>query len=64
MAKVNPEKQSSGNIPADLNTPEQAQIKSLNVAAEKLDWLLAEKSITEDELVGEFHQLRQGDNSK
>lgn len=44
--------------------PEQAKLKSLNVAAEKLDRLLAEKGITEDELVGEFHQLRPGDSSK
>ena len=39
MAEVNQEKQSSGNIPADLNTSEQAELKSLNVAAEKLDRL-------------------------
>lgn len=58
MAEVNQGKQSSGNIPADLNTSEQAKLKSLNVAAEKLDRLLAEKGITEGELVGEFHQLR------
>ena len=64
MAEVNQGKQSYGNIPADLNIFEQTEFKSLNVAAKKLDWLLAEKSITEDELVEEFRQLRQEHNSK
>ena len=39
--------------------PEQAELESLKVAAEKLDRLLADKGITEDELVEEFRQLRQ-----
>ena len=64
MAEVNQGKQSSSNIFADLNTSEQAELKSLKVAAEKLDWLLAEKGITEEELVEEFRQLRQEHNSK
>ncbi|MDJ0599033.1 MAG: type II toxin-antitoxin system Phd/YefM family antitoxin [Crocosphaera sp.] len=34
-------------------------IKSFKVAATKLDKMLAEKGITEDELVAEFQQLRQ-----
>ena len=42
--------------------PEQAELESLMQAAEKLDRLLAEKGITEDELVEEFRQLRRGDN--
>ena len=63
MAEVNQEKQSSGNIPADLTTSKQAEL-NLNVAAEKLDRLLAEKGITEDELVREFHQLRKEHNLK
>jgi antitoxin (DNA-binding transcriptional repressor) of toxin-antitoxin stability system len=42
--------------------PEQAELESLKIAAEKLDRLLAEKGITEDELVSEFRQLRRGDN--
>ena len=66
MAEVNPERQSRGNIPADLNTStsEQAELKSLNVAAEKLDRLLADKGIRENEFVEEFRQLRQEHNSK
>ena len=40
--------------------PEQAELESLKVAAEKLDRLLADSGITEDELVSEFRQLRQG----
>ena len=64
MAEVNQEKQSSDNIPADLNTSEQAELKSLKIAAEKLDRLLADKGVTEDELVKEFRQLRQEHNSK
>ncbi len=63
MAEVNQEKQSSGNIPADLTTSKQAEL-NLNVAAEKLDRLLAEKGITEDELMREFHQLRKEHNLK
>ena len=43
-------------------SPEQAELESLKVAAEKLDRLLADRGITEDELVEEFRQLRQGDN--
>jgi PHD/YefM family antitoxin component YafN of YafNO toxin-antitoxin module len=39
--------------------PEQAELESLKVAAEKLDRLLANREITEDELVEEFRQLRQ-----
>ena len=38
--------------------PEQAELESLMQAAEKLDRLLAEKGITEDELIEEFRQLR------
>ena len=41
---------------------QQAELESLKIAAEKLDRLLAEKGITEDELVSEFRQLRRGDN--
>ncbi len=37
---------------------EQAELESLKVAAEKLDRLLADRGITEDELVKEFRQLR------
>lgn len=33
MAEVNQEKQSSGNIFTDLNTPEQAELESLKIAA-------------------------------
>ncbi|MBW4534963.1 MAG: type II toxin-antitoxin system Phd/YefM family antitoxin [Pleurocapsa minor HA4230-MV1] len=42
--------------------PEQAKLESLKVAAEKLDRLLADSGITEDELVAEFRQLRQEHN--
>ena len=42
--------------------PEQAELESLKVAAEKLDRLLADKGIIEDELVEEYRQLRQGNN--
>ena len=35
------------------------QIESLKIAAEKLDRLLIDRGITEDELVEEFHQLQQ-----
>ena len=63
MSEVNKEKQSSSNIPADLTTSKQAEL-NLNVAAEKLDRLLVEKGITENELVEEFHQLRQEHNLK
>ncbi|MCC0179266.1 type II toxin-antitoxin system Phd/YefM family antitoxin [Waterburya agarophytonicola K14] len=35
------------------------QIESLKIAAEKLDRLLIDREITEDELVEEFHQLQQ-----
>ena len=35
------------------------QIESLKIAAEKLDRLLINKGITEDELVEEFRQLQQ-----
>ena len=41
--------------PQRSRTPE---LESLMRAAEKLDRLLAEKGITEDELVEEFRQLR------
>ena len=44
--------------------PEQAELESLKIAAEKLDRLLADKGVTEDELVKEFRQLRQEHNSK
>ena len=40
--------------------PEQAELESLMRAAEKLDRLLVDSGITEDELVEEFRQLRQG----
>ena len=40
----------------DIN-PED--IKSFKVAATKLDKMLAERGITEDELVADFQQLRQ-----
>lgn len=40
--------------------PEQAELESLKVAAEKLDRLLADSGITEDELVAEFRELRKG----
>ena len=40
--------------------PEQAELESLKIAAEKLDKLLADSEITEDELVEEFRQLRRG----
>ena len=42
--------------------PEQAELKSLKVAAKKLDRLLADNGITEDELVEEFRQLRREDS--
>ena len=35
------------------------QIESLKIAAEKLDRLLIDRGITEDELVKEFRQLQQ-----
>ena len=38
--------------------PEQAELESLMQAAEKLDRLLADSGITEDELAEEFRQLR------
>lgn len=41
--------------------PEQADLESLKIAAEKLEQLLVESGITEDELVEEFKELRQGD---
>lgn len=44
-----------------LKSPQRSQapeLESLMRAAEKLDRLLAEKGITEDELVEEFRQLR------
>ena len=36
-------------------------IKSFKVAATKLDTMLANRGITEDELLAEFQQLRQAD---
>jgi len=41
--------------------PEQADLESLRIAAEKLERLLVDSGITEDELVEEFRELRQGD---
>ena len=43
---------------AEVNRKSE-QIKSLNIAAEKLDRLLIDRGITEDELVEEFRQLQQ-----
>ena len=40
------------------------QIKSLKIAAEKLDRLLIDKGITEDELVEEFRQLQQEEKNR
>ena len=39
--------------------PEKAELEALKSAAAKLDALLKEKGISEDELVNEFRQLRQ-----
>jgi hypothetical protein len=39
--------------------PEKAELEVLKSAAAKLDALLEEKGISEDELVEEFRQLRQ-----
>ena len=39
--------------------PEKAELEALKSAAAKLDALLQEKGISEDELVNEFRQLRQ-----
>ena len=39
--------------------PEKAELEALKSAAAKLDTLLQEKGISEDELVNEFRQLRQ-----
>ena len=39
--------------------PEKAELEALKSAAAKLDALLEEKGISEDELVEEFCQLRQ-----
>ncbi|MDJ0897892.1 MAG: type II toxin-antitoxin system Phd/YefM family antitoxin [Xenococcus sp. MO_188.B8] len=39
--------------------PEKAELEALKSAAAKLDALLQEKGISEDELVHEFRQLRQ-----
>ena len=39
--------------------PEKAELEALKSAAAKLDALLQEKGISEDELVDEFRQLRQ-----
>ncbi|MGK7897786.1 MAG: type II toxin-antitoxin system Phd/YefM family antitoxin [Xenococcus sp. (in: cyanobacteria)] len=39
--------------------PEKAELEALKSAAAKLDTLLQEKGISEDELVSEFRQLRQ-----
>ena len=39
--------------------PEQAELEALKSAAAKLDALLQEKGISEDEIVNEFRQLRQ-----
>ncbi|MDJ0902088.1 MAG: type II toxin-antitoxin system Phd/YefM family antitoxin [Xenococcus sp. MO_188.B8] len=50
-----------GDRLAHLKSPHSSQtpeLESLMRAAEKLDRLLAEKEITEDELVEEFRQLR------
>jgi antitoxin (DNA-binding transcriptional repressor) of toxin-antitoxin stability system len=48
-------------LPTHKN-PEQAELESLKVAAAKLDQLLADKGITEEELVEEFRLLRQKHN--
>ena len=42
----------------------QNQIESLKIAAEKLDRLLIDKGITEDELVEEFRQLQQEEKNR
>lgn len=39
--------------------PEKAELEALKSAAAKLDALLKEREISEDELVDEFRQLRQ-----
>jgi hypothetical protein len=39
--------------------PAEAELEALKMAAAKLDTLLAEKQIDEDELVDEFRQLRE-----
>ena len=39
--------------------PEKAELEALKSAAAKLDALLEEREISEDELVDEFRQLRQ-----
>ena len=39
-------------------------IESLKIAAEKLDRLLIDKGITEDELVEEFRQIQQEDKNR
>lgn len=39
--------------------PEQTELESLKIAAEKLDRLLAERGIVIDELVEEFRQSQQ-----
>ena len=39
--------------------PEKAQLETWKSAAAKLDTILQEKGISEDELVSEFRQLRQ-----
>ena len=45
-------------LPAHID-PEKAELEALKLAAAKLDILLEEKGINEDELVEEFRQLRQ-----
>ena len=45
-------------LPTDQE-PEKAELEALKSAAAKLDTLLEEKGISEDELVNEFRQLRQ-----
>ena len=40
------------------------QIKSLKIAAEKLDRLLIDRGIMEEELVEEFRQLRQEEKNR
>ncbi len=46
-------------IPARL-TPTEAERLSLQKAAETLDQMLSQEGLTEDELVKEFRQLREG----
>lgn len=52
--------QTVGYFLPTLQLPEKAELESLKIAAVKLDELLASNGITEDELVAEFRQLREG----